>query len=69
MQQKRIESIDIIRGIAILLMMVGHIAGIPIYVDKYIHMFHMPIWFFISGWFYKRRNKLSIPLIEDHSLR
>lgn len=49
---KRIGYVDFLRGVMIIIMVMGHI-GFSSYFDKYIHAFHMPIWFFISGWFFK----------------
>lgn len=49
----RIKYIDYARGIAIILMIMGDI-GFGNVFDKYIHAFHMPIFFFVSGWFYKK---------------
>jgi fucose 4-O-acetylase-like acetyltransferase len=49
-QKKRAGDADLLRGIGILLMILGHVyfgAGF----DKYIHAFHMPLWFVISGFF------------------
>lgn len=65
MNKKRVESIDILRGIAIILMMAGHVGGVPPYVDKYIHMFHMPVWFFISGWFYKSSSQPLLKIAKE----
>ena len=41
-------SIDILRGIAILFVIFGHISR-DVYLQSYIWGFHMPIFFFISG--------------------
>ncbi|MDY4970172.1 MAG: acyltransferase family protein [Lachnospiraceae bacterium] len=51
-KDERIEYLDVLRGIAIILMLMGHI-GFGYGFDKYIHIFHMPIWFFLSGYFFK----------------
>ena len=48
----RIEYIDIIRGIGILLMIMGHI-GFEKSFDIYIHAFHMPVFYVISGYLFK----------------
>ncbi|MBN1036872.1 MULTISPECIES: acyltransferase family protein [Clostridium] len=55
-KSNRVEYVDIFRGIAIIFMIIGHI-GFGRIFDRYIHMFHMPLWFFISGWFYKNKDQ------------
>lgn len=49
----RIKEFDILKGIGILLVILGHtgISGLP-YI--YIYAFHMPLFFFVSGCFYKK---------------
>lgn len=44
----RISQIDIAKGICIFLMVLGH-SSIPKFADDFIHAFHMPFFFFISG--------------------
>lgn len=53
--EQRIEYIDIYRGIGILLMIMGHVT-FGAYFDKFIHAFHVPIFFFISGFLFKKRT-------------
>jgi fucose 4-O-acetylase-like acetyltransferase len=50
---KRIEYIDIARGIGILLVVLGHndFGYISRFVYKVIYSFHMPLFFFLSGYF------------------
>lgn len=48
----RIEYIDIMRGLGILLMIMGHI-GFGKSFDTYIHAFHMPVFYVISGYLFK----------------
>lgn len=48
---KRIEYIDIFRGIGILLMCMGHVY-FGDKLDILIHAFHMPMFFFIAGFLY-----------------
>ena len=48
----RITYIDIFKGIGILFMVMGHIGFSSIF-DKWIHAFHMPMFFFISGYLSK----------------
>lgn len=51
---KRIEYVDIYRGIGIILMIMGHI-GFGGKFDIWIHAFHMPMFFFISGFLHKEK--------------
>ena len=50
--KKRIESVDLTRGLCIILMIMAHI-GFGSFFDHYVHAFHMPIFFLVSGYFYK----------------
>lgn len=45
---KRIEWLDISKFIAITIMVLGHL-GLPKSISHLIHIFHMPIFFMISG--------------------
>lgn len=58
----RINELDILKGIGIILVVLGHtgISGLP-YI--YIYTFHMPLFFFISGCFFKN-IKLSSMLAK-----
>ena len=55
LKPKRIEYIDIARGIGILLVVMGHndFAAISPFAHKVIYSFHMPLFFFLSGYFLK----------------
>lgn len=48
---KRIEAIDIAKGLGILLVVTGH-SGMPDKAQWWIWSFHMPLFFFISGLFF-----------------
>jgi len=50
---KRIEYIDIARGIGILLVVMGHndFSLVSPFAYKWIYSFHMPLFFFLSGYF------------------
>lgn len=48
---QRIDFVDVLRGIGILFMILGHI-GFGEKANIYLHAFHMPLFFFVSGWFY-----------------
>lgn len=47
--QQRDKTLDIAKGLCIILMVIGH-SGCPAYLHDFIYMFHMPCFFFISGW-------------------
>ena len=46
------NSISIAKGIGIILMLIGH-AGCPGHLSSFIYQFHMPLFFFISGYCFK----------------
>jgi fucose 4-O-acetylase-like acetyltransferase len=52
---KRIEYIDIAKGIGILLVVMGHndFALVSPFFYKFIYAFHMPLFFFVSGMLFK----------------
>lgn len=53
--KQRLDYIDVFRGLGIIAMVMGHI-GFGGKFDHFIHAFHMPMFFFISGFFYRRRD-------------
>lgn len=57
----RDESITIAKAIGIILMVVAH-AGIPDMFNHFIVMFHMPLFFFVSGYCFKEKY-LSTPAV------
>lgn len=58
--QSRIDYIDLLRAAGIILMIMGHI-GFGDLFAKWIHIFHMPMFFIISGYFY-RDQKIGLVL-------
>lgn len=48
---ERVGYVDVYRGMGIILMIMGHV-GYGTVFDKFIHAFHMPMFFFISGVFF-----------------
>lgn len=60
---KRLDEIDILKSIGIILMIMGHIGFGGIF-DYYIHAFHMPMFFMISGFLYKVSNLSCIDFIK-----
>ena len=49
----RNQTFDYMKGIGIIAMIIGH-SIVPLYVDRFIFAWHMPLFFIISGYFYKR---------------
>lgn len=59
---KRIEYIDILKGIGIILVVLGHVTqNKPLF--QFIYAFHMPLFFFVAGLFL--RNKFGF--IKSHA--
>ena len=50
MKGKRIEWIDVSKGITIILMMIGHYVPYGSQVRNFIFAFHMPLFFILSGY-------------------
>jgi fucose 4-O-acetylase-like acetyltransferase len=72
MTKPRVEMVDAVKGIAIVLVVYGHVAqGLihrgwwttPLagFQDKYIYSFHMAAFFFVSGLFLKRSLSRTAP--------
>lgn len=62
---KREKSIDILKGIGILLVILGHIQNyIPKNLLIYIYSFHMPLFFYISGFLYKEEYEKNLSIKE-----
>lgn len=70
-RNKRLIYIDIAKGIGIVLMIIGHcgIDNHP-YIKNIIYCFHMPLFFIISGYFFKvRENKECIKNIWNRLIK
>lgn len=63
MSRERITFLDLFRAFGIILMLMGHIKFGSIF-DKWIHAFHMPMFFFVSGWFYKQKDNSRHQIIR-----
>lgn len=46
------QTLSIAKGIGIILMVVGH-SGCPDVLNRFIYLFHMPLFFFVSGYLFK----------------
>lgn len=61
--------VSISKGICIILMVIGH-SGCPVFLHDFIYLFHMPFFFFISGWFCRQssdawgRDGLSVKILK-----
>lgn len=49
---RRDTAWDAVKGVGILLMVIGH-SGCPEYLHDFIYLFHMGLFFFVSGRFLK----------------
>lgn len=47
---ERVKWIDYLKGFAIVLMVIGHYQGTPAFLNIWIYAFHMPLFFFLSGY-------------------
>lgn len=59
----RLDYIDVYKGIGILLMVMGHIEFGDKF-DYWIHGFHMPMFFFVTGYLYKESNNFLLFFIK-----
>lgn len=66
MENKRNTEIDILKGIAIILMVLGH-AHFP--ANKFIHLFHMAVFFIASGYFYKSKYSADIKSLKNFAIK
>lgn len=66
MKRERIEEIDIIKAIAIVLMVLGH-SGFR--YTSYIFMFHMAVFFIASGYTYKPESSDSFENLKKSTLK
>lgn len=68
--KERNITLDIMKGIGIILMVIGH-SGCPPFLKNFIYTFHMPLFFMISGYLITenrpniiKKNKKSILAIS-----
>lgn len=55
---KRIQFVDMAKGLTILLVIVGHIDTVSV-LKVSIYSFHMPLFFILSGYFIKTSESIS----------
>lgn len=56
---------DIMKGITILLVIVGHAEGLPFLLKNGITSFHMPLFFILAGYFFRPNPNLKQKLKKD----
>ncbi|PLY37371.1 hypothetical protein F164LOC_10310 [Pectobacterium carotovorum] len=56
----RDRSVDSLKGIGILLVVLGHVTMLPQGVHDFIYSFHIPLFFILSGYLYNPNKKQSI---------
>lgn len=57
--KQRIEWIDTIKGVGIILVLIGH-CNIP-NINQYIYLFHMPLFYIISGYCWNVDKNRNLP--------
>ncbi len=64
----RNSEFDIMKGIGILLVVVGHLGGINKFLYNFVFSFHMPLFFILAGYFYKPKDTLDSMLKDFRRL-
>ena len=62
-QTKRLEYLDMVKGLAIILVVLGHIEFISHPLRVWISSFHMPVFFIVSGILIRYKNEADQPLL------
>ncbi|WP_432525358.1 acyltransferase family protein [Serratia sp. BFP-2025] len=58
----RDESLDSIRGLAIIFVVLGHVSNLPDEIKKAIYLFHMPLFFIVSGYLFStQKSRDNLP--------
>lgn len=58
---KRIDELDVLKGIGIILMMLDHCFawGEKVFLHALIQSFHMPLFFIVSGYLWQNKDKTT----------
>ncbi len=54
MPNSKKDNFSIFKGIGIILMVIGH-SGCPDYISNYIYLFHMALFYWVSGYFFNEK--------------
>ena len=68
MLEKRNPTVDIAKGVAICLMVLGH-SEMPRWGCNFIYMFHMPLFFILSGYCFKEKYLEDVGTFIKHRLK
>jgi fucose 4-O-acetylase-like acetyltransferase len=63
MARPRDPVLDVFRGLAITLVVLGHVSGLPELLHKLIYSFHMPAFFAVSGYLFNARQAVDSPVL------
>lgn len=66
--RKRLAWIDIAKGIGIILMVVGHTIPFRSWAGHAIFSFHMPLFFILSGWTFRRKKTREVVVSSARTL-
>lgn len=64
MTATRNEVIDIMKGITIILVIIGHMHG-PLFLHTFIYTFHMPLFFVLAGYFFSPKSDIIAAIKKD----
>ena len=67
LEYQRVEWVDMAKGMGIFLMVIGH-TGIPKFASQWIYSFHMPLFFFLSGYFFTS-GKYSLKVLLQRKFK
>ena len=67
METKRLSWLDSLRGFGIILITLGHLGCFEL-LERYLYSFHVPLFFFISGYLYRRGTKPLNDYIKKKTL-
>lgn len=65
MEKQRNISIDIMKGMAIILMVLAHFESLPNFWETCISSFHMPLFFLVAGYFSHNIEERSVSLLIE----
>lgn len=65
----RDPRIDAAKGVAIVLVVLGHAKGIPSWFTVLAYSFHVPLFFVLSGWLSHRRDAYTLRQLLDTLMR